>query len=172
MVPVEMEVMYSLNVPVPGAVAERAWSIRSQLLAYEQLRDEFTLVLKRLPFESGIAVDSAIPDIRSQLESVDPFTVEITGIGQFETPPAGPAPVIYFAISSPAMHRIHTRFVEYYGAVEEIEGTAYQPHITLARGGDVTMPDIDFEPISWTVDRLIVWDSRRALPAAEFALPV
>lgn len=166
--------MYSLNVPVPGAIAERAWALRSQLLDFEQLRDELTLVIKRLPVESGIELDSELPSIRDTLSGVDPFPVSLTGIDTFCTPPAGSAPVVYFVVESPAIHSIHERFIQEYGVVPDIEGEAYTPHITLARGGgqstDITA--IELEPITWTVDRLLVWDSKRSLPAAEFALPV
>ena len=165
--------MFSLNVPVPGDISAQAWDLRSQLLSFDQLRDEHTLVVKRFSFDSGIELDSEIPRIRETLQGVDPFTVKTTGIGSFRHPPAGPAPVLYFAVESPAIFRIHDRFVDAYGAVPVLEGEGYTPHITLARGGGSVdiIEQLDPAPHTWTVEHLLVWDAKRALPAARIPLP-
>lgn len=167
--------MYSLNVPVPGAVSEQAWALRSHLTDFELLRDEHTLVVKRLDARTQGEFAAVERAVRDRVRGTAPFEVEVDGIDVFTSPPAGPAPVIFFAVDSPGMVALHRDLVEDFGAVEALEGDEYRPHITLARGGNPDALDaaleIDISPMSWTVERLIFWDATRELPAGEIPLP-
>lgn len=168
--------MYSLNVPVPGAVRERAWELRSQLTVFERLRDEHTLVIKRLDARTSGEFAALERATREEVAGTAPFEASITGIGHFESPPAGPSPVVYLAVESPPLERLHRRLVEGLDAVPELEGDAYRPHITLARGTTdheavEALLQTDVEPVTWTVDRLVFWDARRELATGTIRLP-
>lgn len=170
--------MYSLNVPVPGEVHAVAMELRSALADVDQLREDLTLVAKRLPVDDP----SDFPPVHERtLEALDgavPFEVRIDGIGTFEEPVTGPAPVIYLAVESPGLMRIHERMIEEFEAIPNFEGDEYVPHITLGRGGDVSRSRLDelrsreVERVSWSVDRLNFWDPRRGVPIGEVRLPV
>lgn len=168
--------MYSLNVPVPGAVSSGVWDLRAALTGFERLRDELTLVVKRLDARSAGEFAALERAMREELTGTAPFEVEITGVDRFEDPPAGPAPVIYLAVDSPALEGLHDALVDRFGVLGAIEGREYVPHITIARGdGDVAaIGDRELEGLAgyrWTVDRLVFWDARRELPAGEVSLP-
>ncbi len=169
--------MYSLNVPVPGEVKRVAMDLRAALADFEQFRDELSMVAKRLPIDDPAAFPAIHERTLSVLRGTVPFEVRVNGIEVFEEPTTGPAPVIYFAVESPGLARLHDRLVEEFDPVPEIEDEAYVPHITLARGGSVSqerleeLRSLEVEPIPWTVDRLVIWDPRRQLPAGEVRLP-
>lgn len=167
--------MDSLNVPVPGTVAGIAWDLRPALTGFEDLRDEFTLVVKR--FEDERVGGRPIQDIaREALAGIDPFQVHLDGIGQFRDPPAGRAPVVYLALESPGLEAVHRRLVSRVGAVATLEGEAYVPHITLARGGPAEavngLGDAEIPDHTWTVDRLVWWDAATRRPVADLTLPI
>lgn len=168
--------MYSLNVPVPGAISAIAWELRSSLTGFERLRDELTLVVKRLEARSAGEFAADERAVREALAGTDPFEIAVTGLDLFTDPPAGPDPVVYLAVESPGLRALHRELVERFGPVGAIEGAAYAPHITLARGA--TDPEAVETALAaeigehrWTVDRLVFWDARRELPAGEVALP-
>lgn len=167
--------MYSLNVPVPGVVSELAWSLRSRLLGFEELRDEHTLVVKRLQVDSREGFHERERAVRAAVHDTPPFELAVTGIGVFTSPPTSPSPVVYFEVESPGVRALHRDLVEAFGAVKGIEGAGYVPHITLARGGSreavESITSTDLETITWTADRLLLWDGARDLPAGEIALP-
>ncbi len=98
----------------------------------------------------------------------------MTGLGAFEAPVAGPAPVAYLAVESPGLEALHDELVEAFGAVPGLEGEDYVPHVTLARGGDVealsALEGAAVEPVAWTVDELLLWDARRSKPAGRIGL--
>lgn len=168
--------MYSLNVPVPGPVRAIAWDLRADLLGLERLRDELTLVVKRLDARSAGEFAAVERAVRQELQGTSPFEVRITGLEAFTDPPAGPAPVVYLAIDGPELVALHRRLVERFGTEGPIEGAGYRPHITLGRGtaepgaiDDMLATEVGDH--RWTVDRLVFWDARRALPAGDVALP-
>ncbi len=168
--------MYSLNVPVPGTVSSRVWDLRAALTGFDRLRDELTLVVKRLDARSAGEFAALERAVREELSGTAPFEVEITGVERFEDPPAGPAPVIYLAIDSPPLEALHDELVDRFRTVGAIEGGAYVPHITVARGdGDpVALEYRELDGLAgyrWTVDRLVFWDARRELPAGDVNLP-
>ena len=157
--------MYSLNVPVPAAVARLASGLAADLLD-AAVRERHTLVVKRFDDDPGTLAD----DVRAVVAGTEPFTARITGVEGFDDPPAGAAPVAYLRVESPELHRLHRRLCERYDPVENLEAGEYVPHVTIARGGDAARllgRDADLE---WTVDRLLVWAGRYGEPVEEIAL--
>ena len=170
-------VVTSLNVPIPGQVRHRAWELRSLLIDFDQLRDEFTLVIKRLPNNEHETIGPIRERTRSALRGVAPFEVKIDGIGSFEQPVTEPAPVVYFTVTSPGLERLHERLVEEFEAIPGLEGDDYVPHITLARGGEIRAQQLadlcnhEIEPLTWSVERLVFWDNSQQLPMGDIRLP-
>lgn len=168
--------MYSLNVPVPGAVSERAWELRRSLTGVDRLRDDLTLVVKRLEARTSGEFAAESKAVRDCLSGTAPFEARVTGIEAFTDPPAGPGPVVYLAVESPAVGKLHLSLVDALGAITGVEGEIYVPHITLGRGID-DPADLErlcnrpFEPISWTVERLSFWDARREVEIGSVSLP-
>lgn len=167
--------MYSLNVPVPAAVARLAGELAHDVpRAQERTRGEHTLVLKRL------GQDRSVPRIQAQvreyLTGQPSFEAQVTGIDCFTEPTNGPAPVVYLTVESPELRRLHGRLVDLFSPVDGLEGDEYTPHVTIARGGDRASIDRllerSIEPITWTVTRLTVRDARRGEPASSISLPV
>ena len=178
--------MYSLNVPVPPAVERLAADLHPQLVPFDRIRDRHTLVCKR--FEADEAdYDPLRERLRIALSSTPAFEARTTGIDAFETPTHGPGPVVYLAVESPGLHDLHRRLVAAFGAVDDdLEGEAYVPHVTLARGGggasERTLPsgeasavdrlrDLDVEPVTWTVSELYLWSHARREAAWTVSLP-
>lgn len=163
--------MYSVNVPVPGRVSRLAADVRPALAAFDRVRDRHTLVVKRLG--EGPA-DRLQGRVREALAGVDPFECRVTGIEVFDDPPAGPAPVVYLAVDGP-LRALHDRLTGVEPPVEGIEGPAYTPHVTIARGGPAEAADrlrgtaLDER---WTVSELLLWDGRYGEPAVRIGLPV
>lgn len=168
--------MYSVNVPVPGPVAEVAADLRPRLLGFQRIRDRHTLVLKRLGEREPAGVPPIEKAVRRALDGAPAVEARVTGIDIFREPASGPAPVLYLAIDSPGLLDLHDRLLDVVDPVEGIEGPAYTPHITLARGGVTEdevqqLVDTPLEPVTWTVTRLELWDAARAEPAGRFTLP-
>ncbi|MFB6360363.1 MAG: 2'-5' RNA ligase family protein [Halobacteriales archaeon] len=156
--------MASLNVPVPGAVRREIEALRPRLTDFEAVRETPTLVLKRFDGErSTHAIES---EVRHAVADTGPFDVRLAGLETFEDPVAGPGPVLYLAIESPGLRRLHRRLIDRFGAVDGLEGEAYVPHITVARGGDVAglaeLTEASVAPVEWSVAELWVWDPHRA----------
>ena len=168
--------MYSLNVPVPGIVKERAWELRRPLTGVERHRDELSLVVKRLEARTSGEFAAESQAVREWCRGTPPFEIRLPRIETFEDPPAGPAPVIYLAVESPAIEELHATLVDALGAVTAVEGDHYVPHITLGRGLDdpavlAQLDEHSFEPISWSVERLCFWDARREVEIGSVPLP-
>lgn len=168
--------MYSLNVPVPGDVAELAGELRPQLLGFETVRDRHTLVLKRLGDLDHGSFPPVEKAVRRALDGAPAVEAAVTGIDSFDDPVSGSAPVVYLGVESPGLVRLHRQLTDVVAPVEGIEGADYIPHITLARGGGRDGPvarliDTDIEPVRWTVTRLEFWDHHRAEPAGRISLP-
>ena len=72
----------------------------------------------------------------------------------------------YLTVESEGLRTIHDRLVEEFGAVDDLEGPPYVPHLTLARGGPSDAPaalaERSFDPISFTAKTLDFYDSERA----------
>lgn len=153
--------MFSLNAPVPGDLKRFASDLAPALLAFDSVRERHALVLKR--FEEG-SIDRIRAETRRVLDGEPPVEARATGIGVFSDPLTPPGPVVYLAIESPGLRRLHGLLVETFGAVEGFEGDDYVPHVTLARGGSAEaaerLRDRSVDPIAWTVRELRFWDAR------------
>ncbi|ESP87748.1 2'-5' RNA ligase family protein [Candidatus Halobonum tyrrellensis] len=167
--------MYSLNVPVPGAVRRLAADLAPDLAAFESVRDRHTLVVKRFDGEASLA--RLRERARPLVAGVAPFEARVTGVDAFETPVYGDGPVVYLAVESDGLREVHERFVAEFGAVEPLEGDDYTPHVTLARGragpdaGAALSRLRDREvDLSWTVDELGIWSREYREIAARLPL--
>ena len=171
--------MFSLNVPLPPRVSRLAGGLRPALTGFDRVRERHTLVCKRFgaddvrdgsenaPPARTDALDRLRADLRRPLAGTAPFEVAVTGIDAFESPSAGSAPVVYLAVESDGLVRLHRRLCAISGAVERIEGDDYVPHVTLARGDerdtgvDETLNrlrGVSVEPIRWRVHALDWYD--------------
>jgi 2'-5' RNA ligase len=170
--------VYSLNVPVPGEVERLAADLRPALLGFDSIRERHTLLCKRL----GEAPEGGTPRLREQvrtaLAGAPAFEARVSGIDYFERPPRGEGPVVYLAVESPGLRDVHERLLDDFPAVEAFEGDDYVPHVTLARGGDREavesarqLAEREVEPVTWTVNRLVLWDANYEETVAEFSLP-
>ena len=167
--------MYSLNVPVPGPVRRLAADLAPDLTAFERVRDRHTLVVKRFDGESSLA--RLRERSRRPLAGVGPFEARVTGVGAFERPVYGEGPVVYLVVESDGLRRVHDRFVDEFGAVDDLEGPEYTPHVTLARGGgDRTLEAVErlrgrgIDPVAWTVTELGIWSREYREIAARLPL--
>lgn len=166
--------MYSLNVPPPSAVTRLAGELARELpRARTRQRGQHTLVGKRLGDGDGARLAT---EVHTKLTGVEPFELQVTGIDLFETAPTGSAPVVYLTVESPTLRALHERLCTMFDPVPGLEGDAYTPHVTIARGGELDtarrLADRDLDPIQWTADRLSVWDSHRNVSVREFSLPM
>ncbi len=172
--------MFSLNVPLPPAVDRLATDLHPKRTGFDRVRERRTLVCKRFgvgdvrdgdeetgergPPPRQEAVDRLRERLRRPLAAVEPFEVAVTGVDVFDAPRSGSRPVVYLAVESDELVRVHRRLCDAFGAVEGIEGDDYVPHVTLARGGNpgpgvvADLVDAEFEPVRWRVHALDVWD--------------
>lgn len=158
--------MYSVNVPVPHDVARLASGLASNCYLAD-VRTRHTLVAKRI----GELPDSK--EIRKALADTPPFAARITDIEAFHDPPRGAAPVVYLTVESPELYALHDRLCDIYEPVAGFEGEGYDPHVTIARGGDAdTLLGSTVEPIEWTVERLDIWDAEYREIVETVSLPV
>jgi 2'-5' RNA ligase len=170
--------VYSLNVPVPPTVERLAADLHPRLTPFDRVRDRHTLVCKRFEAdESGY--DRLRERLRVALSPTPAFEAKVTGIDAFETPTHGPGPVVYLAVESPALHDLHRRLVDAFGAVDDdLEGAGYVPHVTLARGGGAEasaavdrLRERAVDPVTWTVSELDLWSRARREAAWTVSLP-
>ncbi|WP_254808407.1 2'-5' RNA ligase family protein [Natronosalvus amylolyticus] len=166
--------MYSVTVPVPGRVRALAGELYPDLVAFDTVREDHTCLLKRLgEAEHGHA--HLQQRTHRALEGAPAVEAQITGIDYFEDPPLGTAPVVYLAVESPGLESIHQTLSETFGPVDGLEGDAYVPHVTLARGGDLerarTLSERDIDPVTWTVSELAFYDGGYRLPISRISLP-
>ena len=159
--------MYSLNAPVPASVARLASGLAADLLD-ATVRERHTLVVKRLGDDDPGQLADTVRDV---VAGTDPFPARVTGVDVFREPPSGTAPVAYLRVESSGLRRLHGRLCERFGTAEDIEGEAYIPHVTIARGGDADRLVGREADVSWTVDRLHVWSGDYDEPVESIALP-
>ncbi|TKX80403.1 2'-5' RNA ligase family protein [Halorubrum sp. SD626R] len=179
--------MFSLNVPLPPAVGDLAADLHPKLSGFDRVRDRHTLVCKRLGVEDvpdrvdggesnrGLGSSPSRPPkpdavaalregLRPLLSGTDPFEVAVTGIDVFDAPASGSRPVVYLAVESEGLVRLHHRLCAAYGAIDRIEGDEFVPHVTLARGGNpdpgvvADLVNREFEPIRWRVHAIEMYD--------------
>ena len=162
--------MYSCNVPVPAEVSRLARGLATE--CYEATpRDRHTLVLKRFgETEPGAIVGR----VRDALDGVEPFEARTTDIDLFRNPPTGEGPVAYLGIESPALLEVHDTLCSLVEPVEGLEREEYDPHVTIARGGDADrlLGASTGEGVAWTVDSLLVWGASYGEPVRRISLPV
>lgn len=168
--------MYSLNVPVPVQVARLASDIARELPeARRRHRGEHTLGVKRLIADRDASYSHLEASAREVLAGQPPFEVRITSIEYFPEAPVGTSPVVYLAVESPELRRLHGRLATVFEPLDHIEGDGYSPHVTIARGGSFERADAvsarDIEPFTWTVDELVFWDGQRRQPVSTVSLP-
>lgn len=168
--------VYSLNVPVPASVAALAGDLARDLPRAEpRARGTHTLVAKRLG-GSDRAGDARLESrAREAVRGLAPFEVRVDGVGQFERAASGPSPVVYLAVDSAPLERLHDRLCERFAPVADVEGDDYTPHVTVARGGDpaaaARLVETDVEPVCWTVDELRFYDAGRESWTSRLSLP-
>ena len=172
--------MFSLNVPVPGALARLAADLHPQLVGFDSRREQHTLVVKRFD-ESMLRADQ--PEVQlatlqqqlpGDLAGTPAFEAAVRAVDYFAEPARGEGPVVYLAVESPGLRQLHEKLVDAYGAVEGLEGLDYVPHVTLARGGsaaDAERVAGGVGPVSWTVSELVIWDSRYREKVSRYSLP-
>lgn len=161
--------MYSCNIPVPSEVSRLARGLAADCFEATP-RDRHTLVVKRLGEEKPATLTQ---QIRRALEGTPPFEARTDGIGVFREPEAGRGPVAYLRIESPMLFEIHDTLSSMFELVEGFEGDDYDPHVTIARGGDADrLAGAETGgSITWTVDSLIVWAGPYGEPTARISLP-
>jgi hypothetical protein len=158
----------SLNVPVPGRVRRVAADRRPELAAFDSVREDPSLVCKRFERPPGKR------PLAAALAGTPAFEAAVTGVDFFAEPTSGAGPVLYLTVESPGLRDLHRRLVERFGAVPELEGDDYTPHVTLARGGaraDAERLAGPIEPVTWTVSRLFAWNAAYRAPEREIPLP-
>lgn len=168
--------MYSLNVPVPSPVATLAGRLARELpRARSRRQHEHTLVVKRLGAADRQTFQRLAAKTRDTLAGFPAFEARITGVDYFAQPASGASPVVYLAVESPGIERLHDTLTEVFDPVADIEGEAYVPHVTIARGGSLAaaraLAEQSIEPIEWTVSALVFWDGERAQSAGKLTLP-
>lgn len=165
--------MYSLNVAVPGRIRELANRLYPELQAFQSIRQDHSILVKRLGETDDYP--SLAHRTREAVTGTPPIEAAVTGIDYFETPPNGPAPVVYLIVESPGLDRLHSRLVEELGAIPELEGDDYTMHITLARGGAQKaaerLADQSIDPIRWTITELLFWDAHNSQRIGSISLP-
>lgn len=165
--------MYSINVPVPNRVRSLANALHPSLVAFDRIREDHTLLVKRLG--SSDHPQALQQEVHRALEGTPVIEARITHIDYFRSPPMGPAPVVYLAVESPALIRLHEELVERFDPVVDLEGESYVPHVTLARGGDIEdakrISSQSIEPITWSITSLEFRDGTYRVPISEIALP-
>ncbi|MGQ5515311.1 2'-5' RNA ligase family protein [Halococcus saccharolyticus] len=166
--------MYSLNVPVPGAIERLAAELHPRLVGFDRIRERHTLVCKRFEADDP-APDRLFERARRALAGAPAVEARATGIDWFEAPVRGPGPVAYVAIESPGLHDLHRRLVAAFDPIPALEGDDYVPHVTLARGGSAErardLATVEIEPIEWTVTELALHDARHGERVRTLSLP-
>lgn len=169
--------MYSLNAPVPPAIARLAIDLAGAVPGADpRTRGEHTLLVKRLGTDGEGALNHRIERVREALRGMEPIEIHIAGVDWFPEPETGTGPVVYLAVESPALLEVHRAICEVIEPVPHLEGAEYVPHITIARGGDreaaQRLTEREIDPRAYTVDELVVWDAHRDVATTRFSLPV
>jgi 2'-5' RNA ligase len=170
-----MATVFSLNVPVPGQVEGLADELHPQLASFDRVREQHTLVCKRLgdpaPGEYAVVRERA----RRALSGTAPFAARVAGVDYFVDPPEGPGPVVFLAVESPGLVAAHGRLCEAFEPAAGIEDEEYVPHVTLARGGTVddarALAERAVDPVEWTATALVFHDHEHGGETGRIALP-
>lgn len=168
--------MYSLNAPVPSAVARLAGDLARDLpAATPRERGTHTLVVKRLGGGDHETFAHLSARARDAVAGAPACRARVDGLGVFPDPPLGTGPVVYLRVESPGLHALHERLCAAIDPVEDIEGEGYTPHVTVARGGDPdaarALTERSVDPVEWAVEELVFWDAERNQRAGTVSLP-
>jgi 2'-5' RNA ligase len=168
--------VYSLNVAVPGRVGRLVSDLARELPRADQReRNTQYLLAKRLGEGDAGAFYATEARVREILAGQPTFAVRVTDIARFDDPTRGSAPVVYLAVESPGLEALHDRLCAELGAIEGLEGDAYTPHVTVARGGSeraaAELCERAIDPLEWTVETLRFYDAHREQVAGELSLP-
>lgn len=168
--------MYSLNVPVPPNVRTLATDIARALPeARPRSRGAHTLGVKRLTTSTHDSYNHTEARVRELLVGQPSFEVRVHKIDYFAEASTGPSPVVYLAVESPELRRLHLELAAAFPPIDGIGGEEYTPHITAARGGTLAaakdIAERDIKPITWTVTELLFWDATRRQPVSRVSLP-
>lgn len=171
--------VYSLNAPVPAEVSRLASGLAREL-PLADVRTRHSVVVKRLTDPDARGGGSAFARgglprrAREALREMraPAFEARVERIDCFQQPTTGHRPVVYLAVESPGIHEIHDRLCETFPALEGLGGESYDPHVTIARGEGVTeLVGRDIEPVTWTVDRLEIWNNEHRETVETISLP-
>ncbi len=130
-------------------------------------RDRHTLVVKRLETTNPTVVARRL---RTTLTGTSPLAAAVTSVDIFDDPQTGRGPLAYLRVESPGLETLHETLCETFSPIEGIEGPAYIPHITIARGGDVDQLQHRNVDIEWTIDSLVLWSANHNEPVERIAL--
>jgi hypothetical protein len=186
--------VYSLNVPLSPDVRAHVERLEPLLEPFDWIREDHSLLLKRVgdgspgDLAEGTPTTESAPTpangdpvaivkrVRESLGSAPAFECRLDGVGVFEDPPAGSAPVVYLRAEGEPLYRLHRQLCETFPPVPVLEGQDYDPHVTLARGGPdhavARLKKRRIEPITWTVGSLELYDGDRRLVVEEIDLPL
>jgi 2'-5' RNA ligase len=157
-------------------VARVAADLRPALTGFERIREDHSILLKRLGHYDPADVAPLADRLRRALRGTGPVAAQVTGVDFFEAPPSGSAPVVYLTVESPGLYAIHHHLVETFGAIDGLEGEDYTIHVTLARDGDETMArrlaEREIDPVTWTVGELRLYDATHGERVRRLSLPV
>ncbi|WP_336035786.1 2'-5' RNA ligase family protein [Halobacterium yunchengense] len=174
--------MYSVNAPVPDAVNEVAADLQPALTGFRRVREwrERTLLVKRVPADSRKELRTAWRTARDALAGAPAVEARVSEVDTFRNPPNGSSPVVYLAVESPGLHRLHDRLCEVFDPVPVMEGgDDYDPHVTLARDADGfrgrrAVENVDGRqvgPVTWTIDELHLYDAEYGERVDSLSLP-
>ncbi|MDL0131163.1 2'-5' RNA ligase family protein [Halobacterium salinarum] len=174
--------MYSVNAPVPAAVNELAAELRPALTEFDRVRErhEQTLLVKRVPASDRKELRTAWQTAQDALDGAPAVEARVSEVDTFENPPNGSSPVVYLAVESPGIHRLHERLCSVFDPVPVMEGgDDYDPHVTLARDADGfqgrrAVDAIDGRqvgPVTWTIDELYLYDAEYGERVDTLSLP-
>ena len=171
----DTQTVFSLNVPVPGAIERLAADRHPELYGFDAVREAHTLVVKRLGSPGPGEFATVEKRARRAIAGTPPFEARVASIDAFDRPASGTGPVVYLAVESPGLEALHARLADAFEPVPGVEGPAYVPHVTLARGGDpeavARLRDREFDPVTWTVDALEFYDARHGERTGVVSLP-
>jgi 2'-5' RNA ligase len=166
--------VFSLNAPVPAAVGRLATDCAGSLgSARPRPRGEHTLVVKRLG-QADPTFDRLVARVREALRGTPAIECRVARVDYFETAATGTSPVVYLAVESPGLERLHRDLCTRFDPAPDIEGDAYVPHVTVARGGSVDRAKAiagPVDPVTWTVEELVVHDATHGEAASTVRLP-
>jgi 2'-5' RNA ligase len=161
--------VYSCNVTVPPDLSRLARGLASDCFEATP-RDRHSLLVKRL----GDGRPSTLARrVREALSGTEPFEARISRIELFRDPPVGRGPVAYLRVDSEPLLEIHRKLCAVSDPVEGLEGDEYDPHVTIARGGDAgRLAGRTVDRRTWRIESLSLWSAEYNEVIERISLPV